>query len=414
MAVTAWPDLADALVAELVASGKVSASEWQAAMREVPRHEFVPKFYELRDREWREVTPESEPVRWLERVYTNKPLVTQLGELHHGGIGPTSSSSAPSLMARMLEALDLHDTHTVLEIGTGTGYNAALLAHRLGDERVFSVDIDPNLVDAARQRLRHAGYEPHLAAADGAGGWPDDAVRFDRLIATCAVNRVPPAWLRQTRAGGLVLVDLKVGTSAGNLVALHSNGDGTGQGHFLDGHSAFMLMRGETHPPISGYPQRNRRQAHRRHTSVMEERPWESPVWWFLACLSMPPGVRFGYTLHPVTEQPAAVSLSCPDGSWCEVSLEVTRDGRAVWESGPSYLWSAVEQARDIWTAHDQPEWSRLGLTVTAGEHLVWIDGPTGPRWVLPPSSSVVGAPPPGECSAERGDGGHHEQQECE
>ena len=56
MAVTAWPDLADALVAELVASGKVSASEWQAAMREVPRHEFVPKFYELRDREWREVT----------------------------------------------------------------------------------------------------------------------------------------------------------------------------------------------------------------------------------------------------------------------------------------------------------------------------------------------------------------------
>jgi protein-L-isoaspartate O-methyltransferase len=60
------------------------------------------------------------------------------------GQEPASSSSQPSLMVRMLEALDLHDNDRVLEIGTGTGFNAALLCHRLGDRNVYSVDVDPN------------------------------------------------------------------------------------------------------------------------------------------------------------------------------------------------------------------------------------------------------------------------------
>ncbi|MGH3815480.1 MAG: methyltransferase domain-containing protein [Pseudonocardiaceae bacterium] len=68
-----------------------------------------------------------------------------------------SSSSMPGLMTRMLEALDVCDGHRVLEIGTGTGYNAGLLAHRLGDANVFSVDIEPDLVDLARARLAFIG-----------------------------------------------------------------------------------------------------------------------------------------------------------------------------------------------------------------------------------------------------------------
>lgn len=376
-----WPGLADALVNELVAKGKLTAPEWQAAMRSVPRHEFVPRFYEQRDRQWHEVTAESDPERWLRQVYTDKPLVTQLGELHHGGVGPTSSSSAPGLMARMLEALDVHDGHLVCEIGTGTGWNYALLADRLGADNVFSVDLDGALVEQACGNIRRVGYEPNLAAADGAEGWPGGGP-FDRIIATCAVNRIPTAWIEQTREGGIILADLKIGTSTGNLVRLRRTDNGA-EGNFVDGFSAFMLMRGETHPPISGYPERDRQRARHRYTSVMEERPWESPVWWFLACLSMPSGVRFGYTLNPATERPEAVSLSCPDGSWCEVALDATRHGRKVWEGGPVSLWSAVEQARDIWSAHGRPGWSRLGLTVTRREHVVWLDSPAGPRWTM-------------------------------
>lgn len=389
MTITAWPQLASDLVDELVEQGKLVSPQWQAAMRAVPRHEFVPRFYEHHDQQWHEVTPEAEPQRWLQRVYANKPLVTQLGELHHGGIGPTSSSSSPALMARMLEALDAAEGDRVCEIGTGTGWNYALLAHCLGPGNVFSVDLDGELVEQARNNLRRIGMEPKLATADGAKGWPEGGP-FDRVIATCAVNRIPGAWLEQTRPGGVILADLKVGTSTGNLVRLRRTENGA-EGTFLDGFSAFMLMRGETQPPISGYPQRDRTQARHRYTSVTEQRPWEHPVWWFLACLSMPAGVRFGYTLDPVTEQPEAVSLSCPDGSWCEVTLEATRQGREVWEGGPVSLWSAVEQARDTYTAHNRPQWSRLGLTVTENAHVVWVDSPTGPSWTLPRGTTEMG-----------------------
>jgi SAM-dependent methyltransferase len=82
----------------------------------------------------------------------------------------TSSSTMPSLMARMLEALDVRDGHRVLEIGTGTGYNAALLCHRLGPRNVVSIDIDPTLVAAARSRLADLGYHPTLVAGDGTTG----------------------------------------------------------------------------------------------------------------------------------------------------------------------------------------------------------------------------------------------------
>ncbi|MBB5922444.1 methyltransferase of ATP-grasp peptide maturase system [Actinoalloteichus hoggarensis] len=382
MTVPAWPRLADDLVNELVAQGKVAAPEWQAAFRAVPRHEFVSRFYEQRDdRRWQAVTADSDPEHWLTRIYTNRPLVTRLGTLHHGGVGPTSSSSSPALMARMLEALDIHDGHRVCEIGTGTGWNYALLAHRLGAENVFSVDLEDELVEQAAAGLRRVGHEPNLARADGVAGWPGGGP-FDRFIATCAVSRIPTAWLEQTRDGGIILADLKIGTSTGNLVRLRRTAHGA-EGTFLDGYSAFMLMRGEAHPPVTGYPERDRGRARRRHTAVREERPWESPVWWFLACLSMPSGVRFGYTLHPETGRPDAVSLSCPDGSWCEVALDVSRDGRQVWEGGPAALWSAVERSHEIWTARGRPTWSRLGLTVTGRTHVVWIDDPAGPAWTL-------------------------------
>lgn len=381
---TTWRDCADALVAELVEQGKLTTPTWRAAMRAVPRHEFAPSFYEKRDGTWREVNMDTEPRRWLQRVCSNAALVTQIRALPgHLATGPTSSSSAPGLMARMLEALDLHDGHTVCEIGTGTGYNAALLSYRLGHEYVFSVDIDAGLVDSARERLRGLGYKPHLAVADGAAGWPGKTQTFDRIIATCAVDRIPRAWIEQTRQDGMILTELKIGTRAGNLVALRRSGDAA-EGRFLGGFADFMSLRGDIVASVP-HPERDRRQAQRRTTTVMEQRPWESPVRWFLACAAVPSGVRFGYTINEATRTPEALFLSCPDGSWTEVAVDATR-GRTVWEHGPSSLWSAVEQAHDVCAAHSHPDWSRLGLTVSPnGQHRVWVDNPNGPHWTLTP-----------------------------
>ena len=108
-------------------------------------------------------------------------------------------------MVEMLEALDLRDGHRVLEIGTGTGYNAALLSHRLGGEHVVSIDIDPDLVRTAEQRLKELGHFPTLVTGDGQAGVPDHGP-YDRIIATCAVPEIPLAWIEQLAPGGQCLL----------------------------------------------------------------------------------------------------------------------------------------------------------------------------------------------------------------
>ena len=145
---TAWRTRARKLAERLAENGVLDDPAWRAAFESVPRHVFVPRFYRQRpDGEWSETTVEDDG--WLDAVYSDEPLVTALAEIASGSRVTVSSSSKPALMARMLAALDVHDGMKVLEIGTGTGYNAALLAHRLGGEHVFSVDIGADLVETA-------------------------------------------------------------------------------------------------------------------------------------------------------------------------------------------------------------------------------------------------------------------------
>lgn len=110
-------------------------------------------------------------------------------------------------MVDMLEALDVDDANKVLEIGTGTGYNAALLAHHVGSENVTTMETDPNLATSARNALWGCGYQANAVPADGRHGFPDDAP-YDRVIATCSVTHVRPEWVDQTKSGGFILTTL--------------------------------------------------------------------------------------------------------------------------------------------------------------------------------------------------------------
>src|SRR5262249_60681651 len=101
----------------------------------------------------------------------------------------------------------------------GTGYNAALLAARLGDTQVFSVELRPDLTEAARQRLADTGYHPTLVTRDGAEGLAEHAP-YDRIIATCAVPAVPPAWLAQTAPDGLILTDIQGSLYPGDVAGV--------------------------------------------------------------------------------------------------------------------------------------------------------------------------------------------------
>ncbi|MER7758275.1 methyltransferase domain-containing protein [Streptomyces sp. NPDC097619] len=242
------------LVRELVAAGVLADPAWRAAFEEVPRHLFVPAFYEGRgagyERVWGEDPDPAGRARWLRGVHTDTALATRIrdGEL-------ISSASQPSLMARMLTALDVRDGDRVLEIGAGTGYNAALLCHRLGDALVTTVDLDPEITESARTHLELLGYRPEVVTGDGARGCPARAP-FDRILATCSLPSVPSAWPAQCAPGARILAPLATG-----LIRLEVAADGSAEGRFLPTAAYFVPLRGAAgallpapHRPGAGAP----------------------------------------------------------------------------------------------------------------------------------------------------------------
>ncbi|NUS16131.1 MAG: methyltransferase domain-containing protein [Streptomyces sp.] len=229
------------MVRRIVAGGGLADPAWRAAFEEVPRHLFVPEYHRGSGEEGRYSADDPDPrrrLRWLTGAYADQPIATHVsfGEL-------VSSSSQPSLMALMCEALDVHEGHRVLEIGAGTGYNAALIAHRLGGTgAVTTIDLEEAITDAARAHLAAYGTAEALAVTvvtgDGASGYPPGAP-YDRVMATCELPSIPPAWIAQCRTGALVLAPL-----ASGLVLLTVLGPERAEGRFLSTPAYFVPLRG--------------------------------------------------------------------------------------------------------------------------------------------------------------------------
>jgi protein-L-isoaspartate(D-aspartate) O-methyltransferase len=183
-----------------------------------------------------------DPDGWERLVTSDEPIATQL----KNGIWPTSSSSGPSFMAHMIDALQLKAGMRVLEIGTGTGYNAACMAE-LGAE-VVTIEIDPLTADHARGALQAAGY-PDVAVITGNGeeGAPAHAP-FDRIIATAAAHTLPYVWIAQTKATGLIVVPwAPTFHPADPLAILTVHADGTADGRFTVP-AYFMPLRDQRLP----------------------------------------------------------------------------------------------------------------------------------------------------------------------
>ncbi|GIH04828.1 hypothetical protein Rhe02_28950 [Rhizocola hellebori] len=182
--------LRQVMVEGLVAAGELGSPRVRAAFADVPRELFVPEIAQSHG---------------LAHVYEDRALVTQ--ERH--GV-PTSSSSQPMVMALMLEALGVGEGDRVLEIGLGTGYNAALLTQLAGrDGGITSIDIDEGVVGRAQGVLRSNGFQVTTAVADGRGGYPGGAP-YDRIIVTASSDAVPRAWWEQLAPGGVLVVPLRV------------------------------------------------------------------------------------------------------------------------------------------------------------------------------------------------------------
>ena len=182
--------LRQCLVDSLKEKGYIRSPLVEAAFRAIPRHLFLPDVN-------------------LESVYRDVSFVTKkVGEI------PVSSSSEPGIMAIMLEQLGLERGHRVLEIGAGTGYNAAVMAHIVGEGgRVVTIDIDEDIVETARQHLTEAGLEDvEVMCGDGGFGFPE-AAPYDRIILTVASTEILPHWVEQLNPNGRIVLPLAFNTS---------------------------------------------------------------------------------------------------------------------------------------------------------------------------------------------------------
>jgi protein-L-isoaspartate O-methyltransferase len=352
-------ELRATLVESLITAGTIVDPRWQAAFKATSRHLFVPRFYQ-NTIEGPSLVEASSSDQWLSTIYTDTHLVTR--------DDVTSSSTAPSLMATMLQALDLNGDETVLEIGTGTGYNAALLSERLTDQQVVSIDIDAGLIDDARRHLAAAGYHPLLAATDGINGYPGRGP-YDRIIATCRLDFIPPAWLTQLKPTGLIITPLGAGLAR---ITKHPD-SGAASGVFLPDAAYFMPLR---HQPgqaavadliQAATTDPGTTRSHEYDATIYRDN--DARFWLDLT----QPDVR---TMHTET---AAIAYH-PDGSWARLA-----DG-SVTQGGPRNLWDDIESTHRTWIAAGKPARQRYRLAITRQHQRVLLDdSPTAVHELNPP-----------------------------
>ena len=190
-----WAARRNRMVDRLVDRGRIEREATERALREVPRHEFVP---EARRR----------------AAYEDRPLP----------IGEGQTISAPHMVGVMCDRLALEAGERVLEVGTGCGYHAAVTAEIVGPEGVYSVEFHGPLARAAEARLERLGYDVHVRAGDGREGWPE-AAPFDAAYLTCAAPEFPREVVEQVRPGGRLLAP--IGRSRQTLVAAWKRADGS-------------------------------------------------------------------------------------------------------------------------------------------------------------------------------------------
>jgi protein-L-isoaspartate(D-aspartate) O-methyltransferase len=185
-----------AAMARTIASYGLRDKAVLAAMRAVPRHEFVPEAYSR-------------------AAYADTPL----------GIGHGQTISQPYIVAEMTRLLELKKDSRVLEIGTGSGYQAAVLTEFTPD--VWTIEIVKPLADAAAKRLKDLGYTTvETKWGDGYWGWENKGP-FDAIIVTCAAGQIPPPLVKQLAKGGRMVIPVGGPFSVQSLMLVEKDAEGT-------------------------------------------------------------------------------------------------------------------------------------------------------------------------------------------
>ena len=346
--------LRNALADRLCESRTVRTARIESALRAVPRHLFIP------------TVP-------MDEAYADDPIYTK----HDGSGASISAASQPSIVAMMLEQLQAKPGERVLEIGAGTGYNAALLARLVGDGgHVTTIDVDEDIVEGARSSLATAGVRNvRVILGDGALGHADDAP-YDRIIAAVGAWDLPRAWLEQLAPGGRLVVPLRLRGSVSRSIAFERE-DGLWRSR-MSSMCTFMPLRGVADDA--------------RHTIALT--PDGAVSLKTHQEQAVDPPALTGVLDHPPTEAWTDVQFGAAESfEWLDLWLACVMDHGL---SRMPVQRSAVENGRVrpqfAWGAMAMPDGGSLAyLTLRPAEH--GGDGVTGRRYEV----GVVGHGPAGD-----------------
>lgn len=356
-------------------------TDWRSAMLGVPREVFVPDTG-LACPEGGDPYPidrQARPDEWRGAVFSDAAIITQRadgqGDPANASAGVASSSlSAPGVAFEFLALLSpVAAGNKVLEIGTGTGYTAAVISAQVGADNVTTVEVDPDVAAQAVANLKAADAVPHVVVGDGAAGCPERAP-FDRVHATCAVAEIPYTWVEQTRHDGVIVAPWQPGRGDGFEVRLTRSGkEAYGRFH---GRCSYMMLRSQRADVI--WKPHHFDQADVTTTTIDPRAVDRAGDGLPLLATARAPGVG---AFSEVGEEDGSFSLLLfeignPAGSWAACDYEPGKAQFEVTQYGDRRLWDEVADTYQWWVAAGEPGPERFGLTVgPTGEH-IWLDRP--------------------------------------
>lgn len=371
------------LLESLRAQG-VALGPWENSVAAVRRELFLPAAIEVGDEL---ISRTASPQRWLEAAYSDVSITTQVNDGRPTGPDeyrlPTSSSSQPSVMLEALALLEVQPTDRVLELGAGTGLNAAWLAHRLGSDRVVSVEVDPALAEQAAKNNAAAGQSPRIVAGDGDQGWPAGAP-YQRVIATYAVDEIPYTWVEQAPHGRIVAP--WGGSFFPYSFAVLDVHNDRAEGKFT-GYPAFMRSRAQR--PKRGYLEdflHHRQDAEHTTTSLSPMMIAQDADALFYIGLALPDAWHLPVTADDDSGEITLWILADDQRSWASADYTPDTHQYAVAQYGPRRLWDEAETAHRAWEALGRPTRARAGISVTERGQSLWIDAPEHDLSALLPS----------------------------
>ena len=349
-----WQQHADRLADAVTHRG----SPWRDAVAGTPRHLLVPRWFDNATGDWALRDGRADEDAHLRAAYSDKTLATKVGGLHaddaksdeHPVDFPTSCSPAPSLIVRMLDHAQIYDGADVLDIGTGSGYSAALLAHRLGNHRVKSIDVDGYLTRVAADRLGSFSLHPKL--------WPVDATEwipgtYNRIVSTgLATPGIPQGWIKALRPGGRLVTVLQNTALILTANVLEPGEEWAAVGRIEPDMTMFMPVRhGPNYPARISDDLADAARCEPGHVQIGKYPLVKvTDAWELMSLLEVTaPGIVHDHT--ETTGGRRTALMMHPDGSWARA--ETTGPGLpVVHQDGPRRLWNILDRLREDFLRH--------------------------------------------------------------